>query len=140
MGTITISCIQRAVMYKSFKVFIDEISYHYFFGMSIYMLTTFIVRKTSFETSCTISIVFRRTRTAINPIYTIRTSVTASVCYTFIGFALGTCTTIRFNTSFTASVCYTFIGFALGTCTTIRFNTSFTATVSFTFIGFADGT
>ena len=41
MGAITIRSIKRFVVYKPIKVFIDYISYHYFFGMSIHNFTTF---------------------------------------------------------------------------------------------------
>jgi hypothetical protein len=140
MRAIAITCIKWFVMYKSVKIFIDFISYHYFFGMSIDNFTACIRRKASFETGCTVAIVFNTTTPTINPINTIGTSVATAVRYTFIGFALGTCTAIWFNASFAATVSFTFIGFALDACTAIRFNTSVAAAVCYTFIGFADGT
>jgi hypothetical protein len=127
-------------MYKSFKIFIDFIPYHNFFGTSINNLTACIGRKASFETGCTIAVVFNTTTTTINPINAIRTSRSATVCYTFIGVASGTCLAIWFSTSIAAAMSFTFIGFALGTCFTIWFNTSVAATVCYTLVSFADGT
>jgi hypothetical protein len=115
MRAITITCIKGAVMYKSFKIFIDFIPYHNFFGMRINNLTACIGRKASFETGCTVAVIFNATTTTINPINAIRTSSPTAVGHAFIGFAYCTHITIRFNTSVATTVCYTFIGFTYGT-------------------------
>ena len=124
-------------MDKSFKIFVYHISNHNFFCMSIYNFASFIIWKYSLKTSCTISIIFYRTTSRINPIDTIGTSVSSSMCFTFIGFAFCTFFTIRFITTFSASVCDTFIGFAYCAYFTIWFDTSFSASMCDTFIGFA---
>ena len=124
-------------MNESFKIYIDSISNHNFFCMSIYNLTSFIIWKDSFKTSCAISIIFYSSTSRINPIDTIVTAFSASMCYTFIGFAYCAFFTSLLITTFSASMCYTFIGFASCTCFTIRFITSVSSSMSFTFIGFA---
>ena len=58
MGAITITSIKWFVMYKPIKVFINYISYHYFFGMRVYNFASWVIWKYTFETSCAISIVF----------------------------------------------------------------------------------
>ena len=58
MGAITITSIKRFVVYKLIKVFIDYISYQYFFGMRVYNFASWIVWKCTFETRGTISVVF----------------------------------------------------------------------------------
>jgi hypothetical protein len=107
--------------------------------MPIYHFASGVLRKDYFETSGTIPIIVRRTAPTINPINAIRASVATTVCYTFIGFAYGTCFTIWFIASVATTVCYTFICFALCACFTIWFIASVATTVCYTFICFASG-
>ena len=59
MCAIAIASIKRPVVYKPIKVLVYYISYHDFFGMSVYHFTSFIIWKSFFETSRTISVVSR---------------------------------------------------------------------------------
>ena len=136
MGAIAIISIKWSIMDKSFKICIDRISNNNFFCMIIYNFASFIIWENTFETSCAISIIFYSSTSRINPIDTIGTSVSTSMCFTFICFSYCTYFTIRFITSLTASMCFTFIGFSYCTYFTIRFITSLTTSMCYTFIRF----
>jgi hypothetical protein len=137
MCAVTSTRVQWFVVYKPVKVLVYTIADHNFFGMCVDNSTSAVVWKNTLKTCRAVPIISSRSAAAIKPIYTVWASFTTTMSNTFIGLALSTGSTVRFNTTLATTMSNTFIGLALSTGSTVRFNTTLATTMSNTFVGLA---